>query len=112
MGEEQKQRKENERWNQIGYLALHFVIGWIVSNVIFLFITPGTWADLDYVRQIPLAPFLMVMAAGTVISWWRERKRGREQYNAKKKALMLIALYLLIAAALGIADAMGVEGII
>lgn len=112
MGEEKRQTKENKRWNQIGHMALHLLIGWIVSNVVFLFITPGTWADLDYVRQIPLAPFLVVMAAGAVISWWRERKRGREQYNAKKKVLMLIAVYLLVAAVLGIADALGVKGII
>lgn len=112
MGTMRGESKKETSWNLAGRMAVHLLIGWVAANVVFLFITPGVWTDLDYVRQIPLIPFLLVTAVGAFASWLLEKKKGEAPYRAKKKALVLIAFYVLAAAALAVADALGVEGIL
>ena len=101
---ENTERKGKGWFAVVCRLAWHAVAGWLAANVIFLFITPESWMDLEYVRQIALLPFLAVMAV--------EKRLGKGRYRVEQTILLLAACYLLAAAVLGIIHTLGSEGVI
>lgn len=97
-------------WKMAGRVGGHLMVGWMVSNLISLFISPILWTDLEYVRQVPLVPFLLMTAAGSMVSGFLEMRQGEEKYHVKKKALFFLLIYLITAIVLALIGMSGLEG--
>lgn len=110
MGRKSNETAEMRYWKMAGRMGGHLIVGWMLSNIMALFVSPIVWMDLEYVRQIPLVPFLLMTVAGTMVSWFLERKKGDDYYNVKKKAGIFIAVYLLMALLLALVDMFGING--
>ncbi len=102
MEEKKREKKENEIWNKAGSLGCHLVVGWMMTNVIFVVIFAGDWMKLEYVNQVPMLPFLLLMAVISVLSWFAERKIGVKKYDGKGKALLAVSVYLMVTSVMGL----------